>query len=129
MGRRKITVGDWFRGAGASLRNGTAMNPLATQGLVNAAHDERMGQMREELMGTGSVGGDRNWTPPVHGTTASGRPVTVSFGRGTREGQTLICDGHVGFDEFYRKSKSGKKHDHYLIDGRPAGGQDRGNFS
>jgi hypothetical protein len=42
MARRKITFGDWLRGAGASLRNGTAMNPLATQRLVNAAHDERV---------------------------------------------------------------------------------------
>src|ERR1700754_4840361 len=41
MPRRKITLGDWLRGAGQSLRNGTAMNPFETQRLVNAAHDER----------------------------------------------------------------------------------------
>ncbi len=42
MPRRKITFGDWLRGAGQSLRNGTGMNPLETQRLVNAAHDERV---------------------------------------------------------------------------------------
>lgn len=42
MPRRKITFGDWLRGAGQSIRNGTAMDPFATNRLVNAAHDERI---------------------------------------------------------------------------------------
>ena len=42
MPRRKITFGDWLKGAGQSIRNGTAMNPLETNRLVNAAHDERV---------------------------------------------------------------------------------------
>jgi hypothetical protein len=41
LARRKITFGDWLRGAGASIRNGTAMNPFETQRQVNAAHDRR----------------------------------------------------------------------------------------
>jgi hypothetical protein len=45
MARRKITVTDWLRGAGASLRNGDGMNPLRTQRYVNAAHDERVARM------------------------------------------------------------------------------------
>ena len=35
-------MGDWLRGAGRSIRNGTAMNPFETQRLVNAAHDQRV---------------------------------------------------------------------------------------
>lgn len=52
MVRRKITVTDWLRGAGQSIRSGTGMNPLTTQRLVNAAHDER--KAREERYPTPS---------------------------------------------------------------------------
>lgn len=120
MARRKITLGDWLRGAGQSLRSGNGMSPLTTNRLVNAAHDERVAREREQGFGTGDVGGDRNWTPPVHGTTLEGRQVTISFGRGRRAGQTLVSDGHVGMTEFYKNNKSGKGHDHYLVNGQIA---------
>lgn len=119
--RRKISVGDWLRGAGQSLRDGQGMNPLATNRYVNAAHDARIAQEREDAFGTGENGGDRHWTEPVHAATLDGRPVTISFGRGGRAGQTLVADGHIGFADFYRRGKAGKGHDHYLVDGTVAG--------
>jgi hypothetical protein len=39
--RRKITIRDWLKGAGQSVRDGTAMNPFETQRRVNQAHDSR----------------------------------------------------------------------------------------
>lgn len=42
MARRKITVTDWLRGAGRSIRSGTSMNPFMTQRFINEAHDERV---------------------------------------------------------------------------------------
>lgn len=42
MARRKITFGDWMRGASQSIKNGTVMNPITTQRIINAAHDERV---------------------------------------------------------------------------------------
>lgn len=75
--------------------------------------------------GNGQVGGDRNWHPPVHGTTASGRKVTFSEGRGPRDGETLISRGHVGMDRFYGKSGD-KGHDHFGKNGEPHA--DRGKY-
>jgi hypothetical protein len=128
MPRRKITFGDWMKGAGQSLRSGNGMSPLTTQKFVNAAHDDRMAQEHERAFGSGEVGGDRNWTKPVHATTAEGRPVTISFGLGPRDGQTLVCDGHVGMQDFYARSQPGKGHDHYLVDGTRASKIDRNRF-
>ncbi len=105
------------------------MNPIRTQQIINAVHDDRIRNDMERSFGTGTVGGDRNWTPPVHGSTRSGKPVTVSFGQGPRNGQTLICDGHVTMREFYARARNGKGHDHYLADGRPAGGRYRGRYT
>ncbi|HVV71957.1 MAG TPA: hypothetical protein VHI52_10730 [Verrucomicrobiae bacterium] len=116
MARRKVSAGDWLRGAAASMRNGTASNPFATQKHINAAHDERMARMERDF-GNGKVGGDRNWTSPVHGTTLEGRPVTIAFGKGVKEGQTLVADGHIGMRAFYAKRHTGLGHDHYLVDG------------
>lgn len=86
---------------------------------------------REQEFGNGEVFGDsRNWTPPLHATTRKGLPVTVSFGLGKRDGETLICDDHVDSDTFYQRQNDGLKgHDHYLIDGRPAGGVIRGRYN
>lgn len=41
MGRR-LTLRDNVVGWGRSIRNGTAMNPLATMREINVAHDERV---------------------------------------------------------------------------------------
>ena len=45
MARRKITAGDWFKGAAQSIRSGNAMNPLATQKFINHAHDSRVARL------------------------------------------------------------------------------------
>lgn len=124
--RRRITPGDWLRGVKYSMRNRTLMNPFQTQRFINAAHDERVANERENF-GTGEEGGDKHWTPPVHGATRDGRPVTISFGKGKREGETLVCDGHVPMGTFYTRAVPGKGHDHYLVDGKPA--KDRGRFT
>jgi hypothetical protein len=42
VAKRKITVSDWLKGAGQSIRSGNGMNPLTTQRLVNQAHDQRV---------------------------------------------------------------------------------------
>ncbi len=85
-------------------------------------HDE----IRKKF-GDGTVGGNPNWTSPVYATMASdGRAVTISFGRGNRVGQTLIADGHIGMNEFYKRGTVG--HDHYLKDGRIASKEDRKRF-
>lgn len=113
---RKYTLGDALLGMLRSLFNGTGMNHGATMRQINAAHDERE---RRQKFGTGASGGDSSWEPPFHATTRDGRPVTVSFGKGSRKGQTLICDGHVDFHTFYndKRTRVVKGHDHFLADG------------
>ncbi len=44
-----------------------------------------------------------------HGTVDGGADVTVAFGWGSREGHTLIADGHVNAADFYASGG----HDHY----------------
>lgn len=111
-------------GAFRSMRNGTAMNPLATIKEIKQAENERM-------FGNGEVDGNNNWTPPVHGSTRDGRAVTVSFGLGSRNGETLICDGHVSRERFWgsRKKHVPKGHDHYLSNGTIASKNDRGKYA
>ncbi|MBF6185072.1 hypothetical protein [Nocardia farcinica] len=116
---------------GGPLGMGT---PLERADRVKAGKAEaaRRAQVeRAAQFGAGEAYGDRNWTAPVHASTRDGRPVTVSFGLGPRDGQTLICDGHVNAAQFYEKKRDGLKgHDHYLIDGRPAGPRgDRGRYT
>lgn len=126
MARRKITFGDWARGTLASIQNGSIMNPIVTQKFVNAAHDERILLEKRRNFGSGTSFGDRNWEPPLHATTYDGSPVTVSFGRGQRAGETLVARGHVTANEFYAKAVPGQGHDHYLADGSMAPRKDRG---
>lgn len=127
--RRRPNMRDNLIGMARSIRNGTPMNPLATMREINAAHDERVTRERDNQFGTGAVGGDRNWEPPFHAATRDGQLVTVSFGRGPRQGQTLICDGHVDFNTFYgnRAARIVKGHDHFLTDGASAA--DRGKYT
>lgn len=74
--------------------------------------------------GTGESGGDRRWTPPVHGTTSDGRAVTASFSRTDEE--SLLRDGHAGSPEGFYGNRGDKQHDHY--DGR-GGGTTRGRYT
>jgi hypothetical protein len=81
----------------------------------------------ENRFGTGEegAGGGRIYTPPVHGTTADGQEVTAAFGRegNSREGHTLLSDGHAEtMDDFYGPDGD-EEHDDY--DGR-GGGTRRG---
>lgn len=65
--------------------------------------------------GNGEVYGNRNWTPPVYGSTSSGQEVTTSFGIGPRDGETLIASGHLDRVDFYgdKELRVKKRHDHY----------------
>lgn len=72
--------------------------------------------------------GDKNWNGRVYGTDGDGRFVTAAFGReGTsREGHSLIAEGHNSDFSFYDKDSDGVKgHDHLLPDGRKV---DRGRY-
>lgn len=79
--------------------------------------------------GNGEIGGDGSWTSPVYGATADGSPVTVSFGQESRDGHTLIADGHVSGSEFYHRDRNTKEkgHDHYGPHGESFG--DYGKYS
>jgi hypothetical protein len=113
--RRRPNMRDNLVGMFRSVRNGTSMNPLSTMREINIAHDERVASERNSAFGAGTVGGNRNWEAPFHATTREGRLVTVSFGKGTRAGETLICDGHVDLDTFYgnKNLRIAKGHDHF----------------
>lgn len=78
--------------------------------------------------GSGEVGGDHKYAPPVHATTEDGNEVTASFGHngGPGEGETLLADGHAEeMDDFYGV-RGNKQHDHY--NGR-GGATDRGKYT
>lgn len=127
---RKYSLADTLIGSLRSLLHGTGMNPAAGMKEIAAVHDERMRRERNNAFGNGQIGGDqRNWQPPFHATTKDGRPVTVSFGKGSRTGNTLICDGHVDFSTFYgnRSLQIVKGHDHFLNDG--SYGANRGKYN
>jgi len=101
---------------------------FATGRQIRAARDQRVAAERDIQFGSGEAYGDKSWSEPLHATTKDGRAITVSFGRGGREGHTLICDGHVSSASFYDNHSDGKKgHDHYFVDGRPAA--DRARYS
>ena len=74
---------------------------------------------------------NKRWHPPVHGTTADGKPVTVSFGKdgSAQAGNTGISDGHVSDAEYYERDSPGRTvgHDHYGPKGESYG--DRGKYS
>lgn len=76
--------------------------------------------------GNGEVGGGRTWDSPVYGQTGDGQDVTVSFGKGSRDGQTLISSGHVSGSMFYDGNGSDKGHDHFGPNGESYA--DRGTY-
>lgn len=131
MAMRRPNLEDNLKGAWRAIKNGSVIKFGGVWTETMKAHDERIKhEERNKAMGTGEVGGGRNWSPPVHATTQDGRPVTVSFGQGSREGDTLIADGHVDFDTFYERRRDGLKgHNHYLVNGDQAGGIDRGRYT
>ena len=76
----------------------------------------------------GETYGNRNWTPPVYGSTSSGHDVTVSFGLGPRDGEVLIASDHLDRVDFYgdKKLRVKKHHDHYDAYGNLV--SDRGSY-
>lgn len=73
----------------------------------------------------------RGSTEPVHGTTADGDPVTVSFGTGSAEGETYLADGHQSTSDFWGRDDDGvKNHDHYGSGNGPNNnGTERGKYT
>lgn len=118
---------DNLTGTWRSIKHGTAGDVSATQAEVRAARRERELQERDLQFGAGEAFGDRNWQPPVHATTKTGKPVTVAFGKGPRQGDVLICDGHVSRETFYGSARVEKGHDHFHADGGAAA--DRGKYT
>ena len=102
---------DGLIGAMRSIRNGTAMSFWATNKEIRRARDERV---RREGFGAGEegFGGDNSWTPPVYATLDNGRPITISYGRGSRKGHYLVADGHIPFGIFYNTAAE-QGHDHF----------------
>lgn len=119
--------GDQLEGMWRSLIGGTSLRPGMTwQHIRNAQAEREARDERDRLFGSGEVGGNRNWSPPVHATRADGRPITISFGKGPRQGHVLVADGHItSMSAFYGTAKEGKGHDHLLPDGRVASRVDR----
>ncbi len=69
---------------------------------------------------------DSNWGAPTHGTDTDGNDVTMSQGLGSREGETLLSDGHQNPDSFMNS----ENHDHYGSgDGSNDNGTDRGQYT
>ena len=99
---------DIVRGTTRSVRttglvHGT--NPFAVRKYAKQVKSERE-------FGSGSSGGGRNWTAPVHASLDNGRPITISFGIGNRAGHYLVADGHVTMQSFYDKANE-QRHDHF----------------
>lgn len=74
--------------------------------------------------GAGEVGGDRNWSAPVHGTTADGQDVTAAF----KGEETMLADGHRQNPADFYGPDGTERHDHYG-DGRNDNGTERGEYT
>ena len=83
-----------------------------------------------DYFGTGESssvsGGNGSFTPPVHACDSSGNPVTVSFGLGSRSGQTLIASGHAPDMASFYGTDGNKLHDHFGPNGESGRNGDRG---
>jgi hypothetical protein len=65
------------------------------------------------------------WSEPVHGTDGQGNDVTASFGYGSKDGQTLLGDGHQDPQSFLQSG-----HDHYGAGNGPNdNGTQRGQYT
>jgi len=70
--------------------------------------------------------GGNNWSEPMGGCDADGNPITVSFGSGPAEGQTLLGDGDrsgLSSDGSHYSFHESGNHDHY---GSGSGPNDNG---
>jgi hypothetical protein len=64
---------------------------------------DKCGRARRSSGSRGRGGHRGDWSTPVHGWI-DGRPVTASFGQGTKEGHTQLVDGHVDIATFWQRS-------------------------
>jgi len=104
------------RGRGRRSGPPVAKNPANQAYIDEAWRKERERKEAERRRNHRGGFGD-----PVHGWL-DGRPVTVAFGWGTREGETLLADGHVNLGTF----KQHDNHNHYgKGDGRNNNVKDR----
>lgn len=70
----------------------------------------RARQSAQARRGEGSRGGRHsNWSPAYGGSDADGNPVTVSFGSGKADRNTLLADGDQSEVNFFDSAN----HDHY----------------
>jgi hypothetical protein len=83
--------------------------------------------MSDPNFGNGEVGGSPDFTPPVHGYMDGYGDVTVSFGRGPAEGETLLADGHAGSRSQFDGHRGNRGHDHY--NGQGSGAPHRGSYN
>ena len=75
---------------------------------------------------SGHTGG---FSEPVHATTETNRDVTASFGQGSKDGHTLLSDGHKDDASFWG-TQGHKGHDHYGSgNGRNNNGTNRGMYN
>lgn len=79
-----------------------ARDPADDHGAHNFANEEAYIQRQREQGHSGGFG------HPIHGSI-DGEPITAAFGWGTKEGQTLLADGHVNLATF----KQHGNHNHY----------------
>ena len=79
-----------------------------------------------DYFGTGTSGGNKGFTPPVHGCDSSGNPVTVSFGIEAHDGEILIASGHAPDMASFYGPKGSKRHDHCDRNGNSGKHGDRG---
>jgi hypothetical protein len=102
--------------------------PKSTSGGGYSSGSSRSSSSSQYSDGNTGWGGDNRYTGTSHGTDSQDRPVTVAFGRAgtSREGHTLIRDGHASSPGKFYGPNGVEEHDHY--DGR-GGGTERGKYS
>lgn len=107
-------------GSGDGIGHGhTALDSSGQRTYDRGAFEAHGGQNFTEKKQKGG-----RWDGPYHGFVPDGdqdRPVTVAFGRGDREGQTVIADGHLTKRQFHDR----RNHNHYGPDTQYGDGTER----
>lgn len=85
-----------------------------------------MKTMAEERNNDGNdFGASPTFSSAIQGTNEEGQDVTVAFGRGEAEGETLLSDDHKSQEDF-TGSSGDRGHDHYDGEGD---GTERGQYT
>lgn len=117
---------DMWRGQWRAMRHGTGngWNPFENYAFAKQVQQEREAKANAHAAaqrGTHKGG----WHPSQHGFI-DGRPVTFALGWGTREGETMLADGHLSPEEF----RNHADHNHYGSGKGPNDNvKDRGKYS